>query len=106
MSPLDQAQSGADSSAARPNRAPLMAFVTDVSTEMSLREGLEDVVAEKFEFRRAGIRVATAMLANMPTPLTLIVDLSGEQNPLAALSTCPRWSSPTCACWSWATATT
>ena len=86
MPPLDDAPQQGDAGATRPNRAPLMAFVTDISTEMTLREGLEDVVSEKFEFRRAGIRVATAMLANMPTPLTLIVDLSGEQNPLAALS--------------------
>ena len=86
MPPLDEAPSATEGSAARPNRAPVMAFVTDISTEMTLREGLEDVIPEKFEFRRAGIRVATAMLANMATPLTLIVDLSGEQNPMAALS--------------------
>lgn len=87
MPPLDNdAAPPAESGAARSDRAPLMAFVTDTATEMGLREGLEDVVAEKFEFRRAGIRAATTMLATMATPLTLIVDLSGEQNPLAALS--------------------
>lgn len=86
MPPLDEAPLASEGSSSRPNRAPVMAFVTDISTEMTLREGLEDVVPEKFEFRRAGIRVATTMLASMPTPLTLIVDLSGEQNPMAALS--------------------
>ena len=63
-----------------------MAFVTDAQTEFALREGLEDAVPEKFEFRRAGVRAATALLAAMPTPLTIIVDLSGEENPLAALA--------------------
>ena len=33
-----------------------------------------------------GIRGATALLATMPTPLTIILDLSGEENPLAALA--------------------
>ena len=87
MTPLDADASGAaESGAARPNRLPVMAFVTDVDTEFALREGLEDVVPEKFEFRRVGIRGATALLASMPTPLTLILDLSGEENPLAALA--------------------
>jgi len=87
MMPLDNdGAGGPEASAARPNRAPVMAFVTDAQTEFALREGLEDAVPEKFEFRRAGIRAATALLATMPTPLTLIVDLSGEENPLAALA--------------------
>ena len=87
MTPLDyDASSGFETGAARPNRAPVMAFVTDAATEFALREGLEEVVPEKFEFRRANIRAATALLAAMPTPLTIIIDLGGEENPLAALA--------------------
>ena len=87
MTPLDHdASGGTEVGAARPNRAPVMAFVTDAETEFALREGLEDVVPEKFEFRRANIRAATALLAAMPTPLTIIIDLGGEENPLAALA--------------------
>ena len=87
MTPLDyDASSGFETGAARPNRAPVMAFVTDAATEFALREGLEEVVPEKFEFRRASIRAATALLAAMPTPLTIIIDLGGEENPLAALA--------------------
>ena len=87
MTPLDyDASGGTEVGAARPNRAPVMAFVTDAATEFALREGLEEVVPEKFEFRRASIRAATALLAAMPTPLTIIIDLSGEENPLAALA--------------------
>ncbi len=87
MTPLDHdASGGTETGASRPNRMPVMAFVTDAETEFTLREGLEQVVPEKFEFRRVGIRGATALLATMPTPLTLILDLSGEENPLAALA--------------------
>ncbi len=87
MTPLDHDASGRpEAGASRPNRMPVMAFVTDAETEFTLREGLEEVVPEKFEFRRVGIRGATALLATMPTPLTLILDLSGEENPLAALA--------------------
>jgi len=87
MTPLDHdASGGTETGASRPNRMPVMAFVTDAETEFTLREGLEEVVPEKFEFRRVGIRGATALLATMPTPLTLILDLSGEENPLAALA--------------------
>ena len=73
-------------SAIRPNRVPLLAFTSDAETERALREGLSGIVPDKVEFRHAGIRAAIAMLANMATPLTLIVDLSGEENPLVALS--------------------
>ena len=41
---------------------------------------------KKIEFRHAGIRAAIATLASMATPAALIVDLSGEENPLVALS--------------------
>lgn len=78
--------SPSEGSAVRPNRVPLLAFTSDAKTERALREGLSDIVPDKIEFRHAGIRTAIAMLANMATPLTLIVDLSGEENPLAALS--------------------
>jgi len=43
-------------------------------------------VPQKIEFRHAGIRAAIATLASMATPATLIVDLSGEENPLVLLS--------------------
>jgi len=87
MPPLDSdAPLGGDGTATRPNRAPVMAFVTDAETEAALREGLQDAMPEGFEFRRASVRAAAAMLSGMPTPLTLILDLSGEENPLVALA--------------------
>ena len=71
--------------AVRPNRVPLLAFTSDAETEHALREGLSAIVSEKVEFRHGGIAAATATLANTASPLTLIVDLSGEENPLVAL---------------------
>jgi pilus assembly protein CpaE len=70
----------------RPNRAALLAFTSDAQTEHALREGLSEILFGEIEFRHAGIRAAIAILAGMATPLTLIVDLSGEENPLVALS--------------------
>ena len=71
--------------AARPDRVPLLAFISDTETEHALQKGLSDIVSEKVEFHHGGIRAAIAMLANMASPLALIVDLSGEKNPSVVL---------------------
>ncbi len=80
--------------AARPHRVSILAFTSDAKTEQALRDGLSDVVSEKLKFRHAGIRAAIATLANMSTPATLIVDLSGEENPLVALGDLRRVVEP------------
>ena len=86
MMPLDSGASGpAAPEATRANRLAVMAFVTDAETETVIREGLADLMPEGIEFRRAGIQAATSILSGMPTPLTLIIDLSGEHNPLIKL---------------------
>ncbi len=87
MPPLDSPLPAApEVNAVRPNRAALLAFTCDTQTEQALQEGLSDIVFGKIEFRHAGIQGAIATLANMATPLILIVDLSGEENSLVALS--------------------
>ncbi len=87
MPPLDKPSPAApEVSAVRPNRAALLVFTSDTQTEKALQDGLSDIVLGKIEFRNAGIQAATAILASMETPLTLIVDLSGEKYPLVALS--------------------
>ena len=87
MPPLDNPSPPASEvNAGRPNRVTLLAFTRDAQAEHALRQGLSEIASEKAEFRRAGIRAAIATLANMATPLALIVDLSGEENPLVALS--------------------
>lgn len=87
MPPLDNpSHLASEVNAGRFNRVTLLAFTRDAQTEHALRQGLSEIASEKAEYRRAGIRAAIATLANMATPLTLIVDLSGEENPLVALS--------------------
>ncbi len=69
----------------RPDRPRLIAFVSDQDTETALREGLLEAVPQGFEIRRGTVRAAMAALQKMPTPHVLIVDVSGEDQPLSAL---------------------
>jgi len=69
----------------RPDRPELFAFVTDAATESALRDGLAEATPQGIEIRRADINAAIAALRKMPTPRTLIVDISGEEQPLSAL---------------------
>jgi pilus assembly protein CpaE len=70
---------------ARVDRSVCIAFVTDGVTETALQAGLADVLPGGIETRRGGIRAAIAALQKIPTPRLLIVDVSGENSPLAAL---------------------
>jgi pilus assembly protein CpaE len=72
--------------AQRPDRQRIVAFVSDQDTETALREGLLEAVPQGFEIRRGTVRAAIAALHKMPTPHVLIVDVTGEEQPLAALS--------------------
>jgi len=76
---LDHAQVG------RPDRPGLIAFLTDGGSEIALRDGLADAVAEAFDIRRGGVRAAVAAMQKGATPRVLIVDVSGEEQPLTAL---------------------
>jgi pilus assembly protein CpaE len=69
----------------RPDRPRVIAFVGDQETETALREGLLEAVPQGFEIRRGTVRSAIAALHKMPTPHVLIVDVSGEDQPLSAL---------------------
>ena len=66
-------------------RVRLMAFVTDAASEAALREGLADVSSEGIVMRRMTCRQAIAFLRKTPTPRALIVDISGEEQPVSAL---------------------
>ena len=65
-------------------RATVMGFVTDSDSELALREGMNDIVPS-LQVRRHSIRQATALLRKTPSPEVLIVDITGEDAPLAAL---------------------
>ncbi len=69
----------------RADRASLLGFVADADSEAVLREGLSQAIPNGFEVRRGNVRTALAALAKTPTPRALIVDITGESQPLALL---------------------
>jgi pilus assembly protein CpaE len=70
---------------ARPDRLTVLAFLGDTATEQVLRDGLGDLVANGIDVRRGTVRTAISAMAKLPTPEVLIVDISGEDQPLHAL---------------------
>ena len=71
--------------ATRHDRPQLVTFLTDAHTESAVRDGLADLLVESADMRRGGIRAAVTALQKMITPRILVVDVSGEDEPLAAL---------------------
>ncbi len=78
-------QAGAETSAGRPDRQALLCFTTDAATEQAVREGLGAAAPPPDGFQRGDIQKAIAVLRESPTPLALIVDISGHPQPIAAL---------------------
>jgi pilus assembly protein CpaE len=70
----------------RHDRPPLIAFISDAASEKALREGLADAVSAGLDVRRGGIRAAITAMQKMVTPRVLVVDVSGEDQPLSALA--------------------
>ncbi|MFC7478335.1 CpaE family protein [Dankookia sp. GCM10030260] len=72
--------------AARPagDRPACVAFVVDEASEAALRGGLPDMLGG-LQLRRGDIRTATRALEREPTPIILIVDISGAADPVHAL---------------------
>ena len=66
------------------DRAMVLGFVTDADSENAIREGMAELVPS-IQIRRNSIRQATALLRKLPSPEVLIVDITGEDAPLAAL---------------------
>jgi pilus assembly protein CpaE len=77
-------QQGSDPNAKSVDRASLLGFITDSDSENAIQDGLAELVPS-IQLRRASVRQATALLRKMPSPEVLIVDISGEDAPLAAL---------------------
>jgi pilus assembly protein CpaE len=69
----------------RPDRLTVLAFLGDTQTEQVLRDGLGDIVANGMDIRRGTVRTAINAMAKLQTPEVLIVDISGEDQPLHAL---------------------
>ena len=63
----------------------MQGFVTDAESEAALRAGLVGLLPDTPDLRRGGIRAAYAMMQKSATPRLLVVDVSGEDQPLKAL---------------------
>ncbi|MFT8246981.1 AAA family ATPase [Roseomonas sp. BN140053] len=66
------------------SRVPILAFVTDDESEAALRGGFVDVGAG-FQARRGDAHTAARTLEKEGTPAILLVDISGIEDPFAAL---------------------
>lgn len=69
----------------RPDRMTVLAFVSDPASEQVLRDSLSDASTGGMDIRRGTVRTAIAAMAKLQTPEVLIVDISGEEQPLQAL---------------------
>lgn len=81
-----KSNAGVGEALSRAGRLTVLAFVSDSTTEQVLRDGLLDAVADGLDVRRGNIKAAIAAMAKLQTPEVLIVDISGEAFPLAALT--------------------
>ncbi len=77
--------SSSPSSLPRHDRAAAMSFVTDAATETALRDGLAEDLPEGLDTHRGDLGAAIATLQKIASPQILIVDISGEDQPLSAL---------------------
>jgi pilus assembly protein CpaE len=75
----------ADPATSRHDRPSLVAFAADAHSEEALEDGLADLVPGKLDVRRGSIRTAVAAMQKEATPKVLVVDVSGEDQPLTAL---------------------
>lgn len=67
-------------------RKPLLVFTTDSDAEHALRKGLSDVLPSELDVRRVKLRAAIVQLSRMPSPEALLLDVSGEADPLGMLA--------------------
>ena len=72
--------------ATRSDRMPFLAFIADGDSETVLREGLAQALPSGFEIRRGNVRTALTALAQMSTPRALVIDITGESQPLGLLA--------------------
>ena len=68
----------------RGDAAPYLAYVNDGASETALQQGMADIRGA-LEIHRGGIKAAIAALQTLESPRVLIVDVAGEDAPLAAL---------------------
>ncbi len=67
-------------------RAALIAFVTDSASQKALSDGLADVLPNGLDIRHGGVHAAIAAMQKQTSPRVLLVDITGEDQPLSALT--------------------
>jgi pilus assembly protein CpaE len=70
----------------RVGRTQVLAFVKDAETEAVLRQGLVAAAQEDIVVHRGDSRSAIAAMSKMATPRVLVVDISGDEQPMSALT--------------------
>ncbi len=70
----------------RPESLAVLAFIADPETEQTIRDSLGELVGNGLDIRRGNVRSAISWMLTAKTPRVLIVDLSGEEQPLDALA--------------------
>jgi pilus assembly protein CpaE len=70
----------------RPARVAVMAFATDAATEAVLRDSLASDAIDAVEVRRGGLEDAARFLERNASPHVLLVDITGNAEPLTTLA--------------------
>jgi pilus assembly protein CpaE len=78
----------------RSGRIPVVAYLRDKETEAVMREVLADLMRDGGQVRRGDVADAKTGLQQMETPGALIVDVSGEKDPFAALEDLAQFVEP------------
>jgi pilus assembly protein CpaE len=71
--------------AGRTGRSQVVAFVNDLATETALRLGLAAATPDELTVHRGDCRTAITVMARMPSPRVLVVDISGDEQPMSTL---------------------
>jgi pilus assembly protein CpaE len=71
--------------APRPKREKFIGFVRDEASAALLHEAMDTAFPEGNHFHRMDFRASLAILASMTTPEVVLVDVSGEEQPLNAM---------------------
>lgn len=77
---------GDDQLGVRYDRPSFVGFVAEARSEEIVRDGLLEAVSEDMDIRRGTVRQAIAAMQKQATPRVLLVDVSGEEAPLSALT--------------------
>src|SRR3954454_15469046 len=82
----------------RTDRSRFKAFVRDKDTESILRDALGDLIQDDTAIRRADLATTRQALQSEAAPDVLILDVSGEDDPLRVLDNLAQLSSWACGC--------